>query len=217
DTLPEPTLVAEGRIEASTSIGKDSLWSSENLYRHLLWLEGLVPWPVLAAADKYMVINMEDVVPVTTVSQASLSTLSGSIAYNAVSTSRRGAEITLTRPGLHHLERLGLHSFFIIAGKPFDLAEGGPQAVSELYSRESFSNKVPPWCSDQWTSWIFLYLEFADDYKAASYSESSVINWTTHMDPNGEREVDKPRPEVIAAILADWVCLVQYLIESLTH
>ena len=34
---------ADERVKTTTSLGKDCLWSSENLYRHLLLLEGLVP------------------------------------------------------------------------------------------------------------------------------------------------------------------------------
>ena len=34
---------SEKRIVATTSLGKDELWSSANLYRHLLVLENLIP------------------------------------------------------------------------------------------------------------------------------------------------------------------------------
>lgn len=66
--------------------------------------------------------------------------------------------------------------------------------------------------------WIFLYLKFTDDYEGASYSQSSVLNWTVSVDLDGKREINSSWPDVITAILADWVCSIRIcVIEWLTH
>ncbi|PPQ98006.1 hypothetical protein CVT26_003068 [Gymnopilus dilepis] len=223
---------ADERVKTTTSLGKDCLWSSENLYRHLLLLEGLVPrttetsaraWidaflfraSAMLGEDKHLIVNMEHVVPATTISSSSLSTLSRFIDYSAVATDRRTAEILLRNSGLLALKALRPYSFFVVEAKPFNLPEHVPQAVSEMYaSGKLLETKFVRGALTNGRDWIFLYLQFADNYEGASFSQSSVITWTARVDPNGEREIIRPWPEMIAAILADWPALRQLYLNT---
>lgn len=88
-------------VAATTSLGQNELWSSTNLYRQLLLLERLVPKSTEASArawidafffrasamlppNKAMILNMEHVVPATTIGPSSLRTLGGYVDYTAI-------------------------------------------------------------------------------------------------------------------------------------
>ncbi|KAI0296535.1 hypothetical protein B0F90DRAFT_1745189 [Multifurca ochricompacta] len=55
----------------------------------------------MLSQDKHMVVNMEHVVPATTISPSSLSTLSGFVDYTAIVASQRVAAILLRSPLLY--------------------------------------------------------------------------------------------------------------------
>jgi len=153
-----------------------------------------------------MVVNMEHAVPATTVSPSSLSTLSGFIDYSAVVTSQRTAAILLTTPQLHALKTLKPYSFFIVEAKLFNPSDHVPQAVSEMYASGKFlQTKFVRGALTNGREWIFLHLKFTDDYEGASYSQSSIIKWTATENLDGVGEVLRPWPDLIAAILADWI------------
>jgi len=153
-----------------------------------------------------MVVNMEHAVPATTVSPSSLSTLSGFIDYSAVVTSQRTAAILLTTPQLHALKTLKPYSFFIVEAKLFNPSDHVPQAVSEMYASGKFlQTKFVRGALTNGREWIFLHLKFTDDYEGASYSQSPIIKWTATENLDGVGEVLRPWPDLIAAILADWI------------
>ncbi len=56
--------------------------------------------------------------------------------------------------------------------------------------------------------WIFLLVKLNDNYDGASYKQSTVVKFGTAEGPDGQVVVLEPWPNVIAAILVDWVSLM---------
>ena len=54
-------------------------------------------------------------------------------------------------------------------------------------------------------TWIFLLMTFNDNYDGAGYQQSEPVRYGTVSSLNGEVEVPKPWPDLIAAILSHWV------------
>jgi hypothetical protein len=98
--------------------------------------------------NKRMVLKIEHVVPATTISPSSLSTLSGFVDYTAVVASQRHAgksthlseppsplfplAIFLKYPHFHILKMYMPSGFFVIEAKLFNPKDHVPQAVCEM-------------------------------------------------------------------------------------
>ncbi|KAF8332431.1 hypothetical protein F5887DRAFT_996797 [Amanita rubescens] len=210
---------SEERIAATASLGQSELWSSANLYRQLHLLESLVPikdasaraWidafffraSAMLSPNKRMVLNMEHVVPATTISPSSLSTLSGFVDYTAIVASQRVAAILLRSPQLHVLRSYMPSGFFVIEAKLSDPSDHVPQAVCEMYAcGKLLQKKVLRGALTNGRDWIFLLVQLDDNYDGASYKQSSVVQLTTF----GGQPVFQP--DLIAGILAYWASLM---------
>ncbi|KAI9509432.1 hypothetical protein F5148DRAFT_1187990 [Russula earlei] len=213
----------EERIAATAALGQSELWSSANLYRQLHLLESLVPRTTEASArawidafffrasamlspTKRMVLNMEHVVPATTISPSSLSTLSGFVDYTAIVGSQRIAAILLRSPQLHILRSHMPSGFFVIEAKLSDPSDYVPQAVCEMYAcGKLLQKKVLRGALTNGRDWIFLLIKLDDNYDGASYNQSSVVQLSTTRSTDGQPVITKPWPDLIAGILAYWV------------
>jgi hypothetical protein len=57
-------------------------------------------------------------------------------------------------------------------------------------------------------NWIFLLVKFNDNYDGASYKQSSIVQLEQRRSIDGQVVIPKPWPDLIAAILVDWVSLM---------
>ena len=56
--------------------------------------------------------------------------------------------------------------------------------------------------------WIFLCVKFNDNYDGASYQQSLIVRLEQRRSIDGQVVIPKPWPDLIAAILVDWVSLM---------
>ncbi|KAG1727127.1 hypothetical protein EDB19DRAFT_1750969 [Suillus lakei] len=211
------------RIAETTSLGQSALWSSENLYRQLNLLESLIPRTTEASArawidafffrasamippDKSMVLNMEHIVPATTISPSSLQTLSGFIDYTAVVVDKRRVEFLLDTSQLGSLGRIMPSSFFVMEAKLSDPSEHVAQAVYEMYACGKFlQKKVLRGALTDGHDWMFLFIKFNDNYDGASYQQSRLLKLRATKDVDDRPVIHRPWADLIAAILSYWV------------
>lgn len=211
-------------VAATTSLGQNELWSSTNLYRQLLLLESLVPKTTEATArawidafffrasamlpsNKAMILNMEHVVPATTISPWSLRTIGGFIDYTAIVADECDAPLFLTSPRLEYLRTLPMPSgFFVKEAKIYNISDHIAQAVCEMYACGKYlQKKVIRGALTNGREWIFIFMEFNDNYYGASYQRSNVVKFETTTDSDGQLVIPGLWPDIIAAILSHWI------------
>ncbi|KAN0078031.1 hypothetical protein V8E55_010088 [Tylopilus felleus] len=186
----------EERVVATTFRGENEFWSSQNLYRHLQLLESLVPQGTKASARVWIhafFFRASAMLPPdkpTTLSPSSLSTLSGFVDYTAVVASQRVA-----RTSLSFCQTMLFHA-----------SDHVPQAVREMYAcGKILQKKVLRGALTNGYDWIFLLIKINDDYNGASYQESAVLSLRTTGRFHREPKIERPWPDLIAAILSYWI------------
>ncbi|KAF8067907.1 hypothetical protein FPV67DRAFT_1416207 [Lyophyllum atratum] len=216
----------EDRLSTTTSLGEGQLWTSENFYRQLHLLETLVPRTTEATArawidtfffrvsamlpeDKRMVLNM------SSHHSSNLATISSRVDYTAFVGSKNVAEVFLERPHLHilktYMKKDVPSGFFVVEAKVgvkllVDISDHVPQAVSELYACGRFlRTKVLRGALTDGHSWVFLLMKFNENFDGAVYQETKTVRFTTTELSDGKIVINKPWPDVIAAILSHWI------------
>ncbi|TDL20111.1 hypothetical protein BD410DRAFT_791185 [Rickenella mellea] len=208
----------EDRLAATSSLGQNKLWSSTNLYQQLLLLEGHVPrtaetspraWieaflfraSAMLPSDKRMVL-----IPVTTVSPSSSTTLSGLVDYAAVVASPQTARTLLDDTQVHNLRLCMPTGFFVIEANLSILSHDVPQAVCRMYyCGRLLQKKVVRGALTNGHDWVFVHIKLNDNYDGASYTWFPVVRLNIVKSYDGVPQIRKPWPDVIAAILLHWV------------
>ncbi|KAI0248035.1 hypothetical protein BJV78DRAFT_849657 [Lactifluus subvellereus] len=156
--------------------------------------------------NQRMVLNMEHVVPATTISPSSLSTLSGFVDYTAIVASQRAADFFLAYPHIHVLKMYMPSIFFVIEAKLLNPWEHVPQAVCEMYAcGKLLHKKVLRGALTNGRDWIFLLIKLNDDYDGASYKQSVVVEPGTTKNLDGQPVILEPWPDLIATSLSHWI------------
>jgi len=220
---PRNVLVEQAR--KTQVIGKDDIWSSENLYRHLQRLQTLIPKSNEAAArawidafffrvsamvppDEMMVLSMEQQIPPTAVKPSSSTTLHGIIDYTAATAVKSVADKFLSKPTIERLKSMS--GLVVTEAKsssktPTLLRDHVPQAVGEMYAcAKALGKNTVRGALTVGDTWIFLVLVMNSDGDGANYWESDDIGILTTTPPR-DATITSPWPDVIAGILAHWM------------
>ncbi|TDL20109.1 hypothetical protein BD410DRAFT_841469 [Rickenella mellea] len=197
------------RIAATTTLGQNEFYFSENLYRQLLLLEGLIPRPTEASGRAWIeafLFRASAMLPPDKRMVLNISTLSRFVDYTAVVASQRAAGILLQDADL---DILGMHAqtcFFVMETKFSNSSDDVPQAVCRMYECGKLLQKsVVRGALTNGRDWIFLLVNISDDYDSASYRKSDAVELQTTRSPDGQLRIDKPWPDFIAAILLYWI------------
>ncbi|TDL20240.1 hypothetical protein BD410DRAFT_791357 [Rickenella mellea] len=207
----------EERVVASASLGQKKLWSSKNLYRQLVLLEGQVPrttdtspraWieafffraSAMLPPDKHMVL-----IPVTAVSPPSSSNLCGLVDYVAVVASQLISRMLMRDTQLHNLRMRMPTGFFVIEADLSVPSHDLPQAVCRMYAcGKLLQKKVVRGGLTNGHDWIFVLVTLNDNYDGATFRWSPVVQFDIEKSLDGVLKVHHPWPDVIAAILLHW-------------
>ncbi|KAF8323470.1 uncharacterized protein EI90DRAFT_3130339 [Cantharellus anzutake] len=221
----KPKSVLAELAKKTQVVGKDDIWSSENLYRHLQRLETLVPKSNEAAArawidafffrvsamvppDEMMVLSVEQQIPPTAVKPSSSTTLHGFIDYIAATAVKSVADKFLSDPTI---ERLKSMSGLVVteakssSGAPTHLRDHIPQAIGEMYAcAKALGKSVVRGALTVGDRWIFLIIVMNANGDGAKYWKSRGIGVLTTTPPE-DTAITSPWPDVIAGILAHWM------------
>jgi len=212
-------------------LGKEKLWSSTNLYRHLEVLKTLVPnsetneegarpWTdafffrtsAMVSSNKQMVISLEQVVQRTAIhpSSSTKQALTGLIDYVALIADDHLADMFFLQPNIVSLQVLIPCGFFVAEAKIKSLGfmEHLPQAIGELYAcaKHLEINTLRGALTDG-HRWVFIIIVLNHDGNGAKYRLSSTIEFQQGMaGPSSPRtsQIVKPWPDVLAGILLHW-------------
>ncbi|KAE9401731.1 hypothetical protein BT96DRAFT_974660 [Gymnopus androsaceus JB14] len=208
---------SEERIKRSKSIGKDEFWSSAQMYLHLALLERLVPrenettsrpWidtffyraSAMVASGKRMVINMEHVMPTSSMN-------TGFTYYTAVIAENSAAAAYHGNPGIASARMLKT-GFFVTEAQKGPLFEHIPHAVCQLYaSSKQIRKDTVRGALTNGHEWMFIIFSLNKDGNGASYKLSTLIQYTVindSLDGYGDLKPVQPWPDIIAGILLDW-------------
>ncbi|KAG2339270.1 hypothetical protein BDR05DRAFT_629709 [Suillus weaverae] len=134
-----------------------------------------------------LILNMEHVVPATTISPSSLRTLGEFADYTAIVADERDAPLFLASSRLGYLKTLRMSSgFFVTEAKRHDLLDHIAQAVCEMYA-----------CGK--------YLEKKLIRSALTNGPVRKSVFRYYEDPDGRLVIPGPWPDLIAAILSNWI------------
>ncbi|KAJ2912169.1 hypothetical protein MD484_g8246, partial [Candolleomyces efflorescens] len=213
----KPDAVARS-VEAD-ALGGDGLWSADRLYRHLQFLDGLVPQRNEASArpwiDAYfyrvatmtrsssnMVLNVEQVVPSVPMSGQSLPPLSGYVGWTAIATTAEKSKLFLRRPSLRDLE--SEDSVFFVSeakGPNKDLVTHIPQALFEMCGCARLAGKTSiRGAVTNGVEWIFLILTLGNS-GGGTYIQSDIV----HNIPTFTKGVSAQGTSLISSIIAYWM------------
>ncbi|PBK67682.1 hypothetical protein ARMSODRAFT_1020214 [Armillaria solidipes] len=208
------------RIEKTTDLGKDKLWSSNNLHRHLNGLETLVPQTSEANARPWidafffrvsamvptgmrMVLNMEHTIPATVLHPTTSTTLAGQIDYSAVVAEEN---VILDDPLMSTVHQVLPTGFFVTVAEPGNLRDHVAQAVAEMYGCAKLLKKdFLRGALTDGHQWIFLILHLNSDGNGGSFKRSVTVHLSVSGLPGGPQEVAKPTADLIAGILSFWI------------
>ncbi|KAG1772203.1 hypothetical protein EV702DRAFT_948590, partial [Suillus placidus] len=167
-------------VASTTSLGQNELWYSTNLYRQLLLLESLVPktteataraWidafffgaSAMLASNKAMILNMEHVVPATTISPSSLRTLGGFVDYTAIAAdecdTHKSASTYLNLPAHFSISRIILPRQYVCVQKVPPVSKSC-QLGSHFHLLLHLRKKVICGALTNRHEWIFIFIEF---------------------------------------------------------
>ncbi|PBL04137.1 hypothetical protein ARMGADRAFT_1158053 [Armillaria gallica] len=208
------------RAEKTTDLGKDQLWSSNNLHRHLNGLEMLVPQTSEANARSWidafffrasamvptgmrMVLNMEHAIPATVFHST---TLAGQIDYSAVVAEESVADAILDDPLMSTIRRLSPTGFSVTVAEPGNLRDHVGQAVAEMYGcAKLLKTESMRGALTNGHQWIFLILRLSFDGNGGTFKRSVTVHLSVSRLPGDLPEVAKPTADLIAGILSFWI------------
>ncbi|KAH9002734.1 hypothetical protein EDB86DRAFT_3040806 [Lactarius hatsudake] len=218
----------EERAAVTSVLGKEKLWSSTNLHRHLEVLQNLVPkrpneesahpWvdaflfrtSAMVSSNKHMVLCLEQVISQRAIRPHTLSftTHSGLIGYTAsIADNTNWADHFFSDPTLVNLKLMMPCGFFIAEAKiePFNLKEQLPQVIGEMYAcAKHLEIGALRGALTNGHSWIFVLIVLNSDGNGAKYRYSTPIGFQWgigDMPP----QIEKPWPDVLAGILLYWI------------
>ncbi|KAH9041973.1 hypothetical protein EDB85DRAFT_2233983, partial [Lactarius pseudohatsudake] len=217
----------EERAAVTSVLGKEKLWSSTNLHRHLEVLQNLVPkrpneesahpWvdaflfrtSAMVSSNKHMVLCLEQVISQRAIRPRTLSftTHSGLIGYTAAIADNNWADYFSSDPTLVNLKLMMPCGFFIAEAKiePFNLKEHLPQVIGEMYAcAKRLDIGALRGALTNGHSWIFVLIVLNSDGNGAKYRYSTPIEFQWgigDMPP----QIEKPWPDVLAGILLHWI------------
>ncbi|KAF8176082.1 hypothetical protein BJ912DRAFT_930803 [Pholiota molesta] len=178
--LGQLRLESEERAMMATSLGENEFFSSVNSYRHLNLLESLVFKKVIKPQEldkKYKILNM-----------------------------RRLSQAQLSFPTFSKLGKYALSGAFVFE-VDLNIPEADiPQAACELYvyGRRLWVKAIRGAVTNG-RGWIFLLLNFNDNYDGVYYLYSAVVRLTATYGPNGTNKILKRFANVIAGVLLHWI------------
>ncbi|KAF5374621.1 hypothetical protein D9615_008971 [Tricholomella constricta] len=188
------------------SLGADSLWSSDMLYRHLQFLKGLVPQGNEAAARLWInafLYRVAFMIPSGLNVVLSVDhTPSGYVDSTAMVMSPQKARLFLQELPLHYLEN-EYSAFFVSEAKGPDprLRKHVPQAVVEMLSCARSSGKTTiRGVVTNGHSWSFIILKL-DENGGGSYFRSKALEILNSI----EDSISKEAVSTTSAIIAHWM------------
>ncbi|KAH9172765.1 hypothetical protein EDB89DRAFT_1963556 [Lactarius sanguifluus] len=216
----------EKRAAVASLRGKEELWSSTGLHRHLEALQqgnlqGLVRnvnkesacrWiepfffrvsTMVLSNTMRMVLSPEQVVQQTAVNPSSSKTLSGCIGYTAVIADNGVANVFLSDPTFRNLCTMPCGFFVAVANIELaSLMEHVPQAIGEMYAcAKSLKVDTLRGALTDGNSWMFLIIGLNPDGHGANFRHSTPIEFRWGM----PSQIVKPWPDVLAGILLHWI------------
>ncbi|KAJ2919592.1 hypothetical protein MD484_g805, partial [Candolleomyces efflorescens] len=234
--VPGDTLVRRGnhaaRAVESAAQGGTAYMTSEDLYRHLDMLENLVPksngtgarlWidailfrvKAMLPNNKNMLLNVKQHIPsvgIPVPGQAPFKLGGTMVDYAVLSTDSRKHESFIQTSQIQYVKHQNPNGLFITEAKHdsgVPLSQQVPQAVAELYTSAKYLTKrISRGALTNGHEWIFIILYLNEDGVGigGTYAASPPIK--IQVSESYPFRVLSPGPDIVAGILAYWVCLI---------